>query len=341
MEEAELPEGFKKIKEFPNYCISAEGQVFSVKRGNFLAPILTKGGYHVVNLYKKVTNEDGEEKSKSHTKKIHRLVAKTFHKNPNKLPVVNHKNGKKDGNDRDNLEWATHSQNTIHAYETGLIKHFSKPVKRYDLEGNFIEEFASMTEAAKATGNDRKLIGYACSSGKTGISGDSIWKLKGDETPINIDRPRANCKAVRQFDLKTGKTINEFKSIKDAQKAVPTAASHLGDVCNGNRNSAGGFGWEFIEKEEEEIIEDPLEVESRKWKVYNKFPNYRISSDGRVYSLYHNQLMTNSVNGGYYVVNLSHKGKGETIKVHILVATLYVENSDPDKYYIVNHIMQI
>lgn len=54
--------------------------------------------------------------------KIHRIIATTFHPNPNELPEVNHKDGRKKNNAPDNLEWSTHADNIAHAWEIGLCK---------------------------------------------------------------------------------------------------------------------------------------------------------------------------------------------------------------------------
>lgn len=51
---------------------------------------------------------------------INRIVALRFHPNPLKLPQVNHKDGDKENNSKDNLEWSSGSDNEKHAHRTGL-----------------------------------------------------------------------------------------------------------------------------------------------------------------------------------------------------------------------------
>lgn len=69
---------------------------------------------------------------------VHRLVAMEFVGNPFNYPCVNHLDGNGSNNHVENLEWCTHSQNTIHAYKIGKLskkgeKHHMTPFKNEDI----------------------------------------------------------------------------------------------------------------------------------------------------------------------------------------------------------------
>ena len=53
---------------------------------------------------------------------VHRVVAQAWIPNPDGKPFINHINGDKVDNRVENLEWCSASENTLHAYRTGLEK---------------------------------------------------------------------------------------------------------------------------------------------------------------------------------------------------------------------------
>lgn len=98
---------WRKIKDFPNYSVSNYGEVRNDVTGKILKPWVIKAGYKCVGL---------REKGITYKKYIHRLVAVAFIANKENKETVNHKDGNKQNNAVDNLEWATYSENNYHAY---------------------------------------------------------------------------------------------------------------------------------------------------------------------------------------------------------------------------------
>lgn len=80
----------------------------------------------------------------------------------------------------DNMQPLTYRQN-VNKYHNSLVngttKRVLKPVLQYDLEGNFIKEYFSITEASRQIGGSQSKIS-ACIAGQQKTSSGFIWKLK-------------------------------------------------------------------------------------------------------------------------------------------------------------------
>lgn len=162
-------EEWKKIDGFPNYSVSTEGFIRDDKRNIIKKPRITNDGYEYTDLYK-----DG----KRYRHRIHRVVAKAFIPNPDNKEDVNHIDGCKCNNCLKNLEWATRSENMLHAYRTGLAHKSPKSGMQKGMKNpnggkprtkvrivETGEEFKSVKDCARAiNGNDRHI--HDCFSGK-------------------------------------------------------------------------------------------------------------------------------------------------------------------------------
>lgn len=101
-----MTKDFLPIAMYPGYFVSPKGEVYSAKSKTILKP-RSNAGYKIFAL---------SCKGKHYYVRAHRLVAEAFlEKIPGK-EYVNHKNGVKDDNRVENLEWCTHSENCAHSY---------------------------------------------------------------------------------------------------------------------------------------------------------------------------------------------------------------------------------
>lgn len=134
----------------------------------------------------------------------------------------------------------------------------SIPVVQLDLEGNFISEYSSMSEAAKKIGCHVSCIGDCCNK-KISTSHGYIWVLKekyenGEYTIVQNNKKQnvlnskneiiMSGRIVKQYSI-SGNFIAEYVSIMDASRQCKINNKCISDCCAGIQKTAGGFVWMY------------------------------------------------------------------------------------------------
>lgn len=249
-----MNEIWKTVTVNSDYEVSNLGNIRSNKRGNprLLRPFPrgghkkdeeNRGRYLAVRLL-----SNGEERDYP----IHRLVAMAFIPNPQNMPMVNHKNGIRDDNRVENLEWCDNSYNIWHSYNVlGNKTGIERAVVQYGDDGAFIKEYESTWKAEIETGISARFIASVCrKESYRKKAGGFIWRYKGDDdTSIKYDK----ISPVVQIS-KYGEKITTFNSVGEAAISIGISIGGISGVCmkrTRGYNYAGGFLWRYEDEYDE------------------------------------------------------------------------------------------
>ena len=178
---------YKVVSMFPNYKIYENGEIYNGKR-------FFKFSESIDGYLKLGVSQNGEQKYFL----VHRLVCYAF--NPieglNKLEdyahlQVNHKDGEKSNNHKNNLEWATRSENNLHAHRTKLHTRTRAVVQLEKGGTKILGVYYSILEAVRKTGESKHNIYRFLKDGK-GFSTRKYesfyeWKYTSNEESENED----------------------------------------------------------------------------------------------------------------------------------------------------------
>lgn len=184
-----MEEVWKDIEGYEGlYQVSNKGNVKSLKnnKGKYKEKLLKQSKES--NGYLKVTLR---KKYKKKTYLVHRLVAKAFIENPNKLPCVNHKDECKTNNVVSNLEWCTYKYNSNYGTHIKRVSESqindpnkSKQVYQYTKDGELISVWKSTSECGRNGYNFGNVA--SCCRNCYKIEGNNVYKgYIWSYTPLN------------------------------------------------------------------------------------------------------------------------------------------------------------
>lgn len=187
----DLPkEQWKDIQDFESlYKISNYGRVKSLDRIKKSKRYYKNGLHYKTKILRQTISNDGYSKMQLYgddgsfkTVRVHRLVAEAFIPNLYNKPQINHKDGNKQNNCVDNLEWCTNGENGKHAWDNNLrTKHFgsdnrsSRKVAQYTKNNELVKVWDCISDINKDLHYSRSSIINCCRNRQTTLHG-YIWK---------------------------------------------------------------------------------------------------------------------------------------------------------------------
>ena len=148
---------------------------------------------------------------------------------------------------RKKLSDATKAYYAEHGTERydGANNHNAQAIRQYDLNGNFIMEYDTITNASKATGTCLSKIS-AVAKGRRKTAGGYVWTYSNDKKITfnhrGIKYNQKNTRAVLKCDL-SGNVIDEYPSIACAARENNVERTNIIACLKGRIKTAYGYFW--------------------------------------------------------------------------------------------------
>ena len=194
--------------------------------------------------------------------------------------LILHKNGDSFDNSPENLYLVSRKEVLRDRYEKNREifnkrqnRISEKVVSQYDVKGNYINTYRSLSDAARAMGVGTSNIKNAI-RGKNMLCKGYCWR-RGDskvklDTSFLEERKRqarqrvieSHYKKVVQYDHSTGKIVAVYNSIKKAVEQTGIYVHSMRPVLRGKRYQTHGFIWRYASSFDE--IPERIEVDEHK-----------------------------------------------------------------------------
>lgn len=162
----------------------------------------------------------------------------------------------------------------------------AKTILQFDLDGNFIREFPSISDARAALGFIN--AGFnRCISGKCLTAAGFQWRMKNDpifkegvfKLPPVLHRDLHKAKPVLQFSVR-GKFIREYPSLNEATRISGISKVSIMRCLKGEKMLAGKFQWRFKKDEADGAAMMDIPPVKRAPRSKNIRPVYQFAING-------------------------------------------------------------
>ena len=361
-------EKFKPIKEWEKYKISNYGNIVSMTYG-VLLELQKQHNYYTVSL-----KDQSNDKTVNKLFFVHELVVNHFVKNnnPTTNKIIKHKDGDLLNNNYKNLEWVEQLYVPLEGekfvdiigYETSYkISNFGNVLIKSTGELMKFSICGEYHSVGLSNDNDRKKILVHKLVAQHFIENKDKTKTVVDHIDSNkLNNCFNNLRWCTQsenmkFHAESGNRTYSYKKViqKDENDKIIKVWDSLDDVVKSSENYVKstlygvlmqsfdkktrltyGYKWQY-EKQEVNLEKDEVFKNIGTFEG-NNYDQYECSNYGKVRRIDNDFLSLNLV-GGYNVAALTHTtNKVLSLRVHRLVAYLFVPNPNPEKFDIVNHL---
>ena len=139
----------------------------------------------------------------------------------------------------------------------GVNSSCAKKIVQYDMRGNLIKIWDSISDAARELNVNASSLAKCCNKVDDVCKtiGGYIWRFFGDElTKEHIDRcnKRKNSRPIAQYAL-SGELVYVFENMTEAEFTTGVNHSNISACCNERRDKAGGFIWKYYDAIKKEV----------------------------------------------------------------------------------------
>lgn len=162
--------------------------------------------------------------------------------------------------------WRLSDSADISGVDAVTVSDGKRPVRKYSLDGEFLDEFDSGVSAAESVGLKKNVI-YSVCRGEMVKAGGFMWRYADDDdlagthktvddvmkersenykTPVKAPNPRTE---IRQYSA-DGKVVGTYQSAYKASEATGIVKSSILSCCHRKAKGAKGFVFRYVQDDE-------------------------------------------------------------------------------------------